>query len=145
MLDRLTLQVNRGIVADLAAAGFPEVRVAHSKVFENLRHDGSTASELAEAGGMTKQSMGELVDHLERHGIVRRVADPTDGRARRVHLTRRGDRVVGVAREALERIHAEWKAELGPRRFADLSRALAILVRDEDVGMPRPEWGTRQW
>ena len=40
---------------------------------------GTTVSLLAERARMTKQAMAELVRHLEAHGYVRRVPDPTDG------------------------------------------------------------------
>ena len=44
-------------------------------------------SVLAERAAITKQSMAELVAHLERHGYVERVPDPTDRRAKLVRST----------------------------------------------------------
>jgi MarR family transcriptional regulator, temperature-dependent positive regulator of motility len=52
----------------LRAAGYGDVRPAHYAIFRYLEDEGSRVTELAEAAGMTKQSMGELVDHLERRG-----------------------------------------------------------------------------
>ena len=42
---------------------------------------------------MTKQSMAQLVAHLERHGYVERIPDPADGRAKLVRATERGREV----------------------------------------------------
>ena len=55
-------------------------------------------SVLADRARMTKQSMTELVAHLERHGYVERVPDPADGRAKLVRATGRGREVYAVAR-----------------------------------------------
>ena len=44
-------------------------------------------SELARRAQITKQSMSELVAHLERHGYVERVPDPDDRRAKLVRAT----------------------------------------------------------
>ncbi len=53
--------------------------------------DGRRVTDLAAHAGKTKQSMHELVGHLERHGYQRREPDPSDTRARLVSLTERGD------------------------------------------------------
>jgi hypothetical protein len=67
--------------ARLAEQGHPQIRVAHGNVFQFLDDEGTRASDLAARAQMTKQSMGELIAHLEAHGYVERVPDPGDGRA----------------------------------------------------------------
>ena len=47
-------------------------------------------SELAARAQITKQSMAELVAHLEQYGYVERIPDPADGRAKLVRATIRG-------------------------------------------------------
>ena len=74
----------------LAEAGYPEIRPAHGTVFQFLDDEGTRVSVLAERAQMTKQSMAELVAHLEAHGYVERVPDPSDRRAKLVRATRRG-------------------------------------------------------
>ena len=49
-----------------------------------------TLAGLARALLVTKQNMTGMTTRLESLGLLRRVADPTDLRAMRVHLTRRG-------------------------------------------------------
>ena len=54
----------------LAERGFPEVRPAHGNVFGFLDDAGTRLGVLAERAQVTRQSMAELVAHLERHGFV---------------------------------------------------------------------------
>ena len=69
--------------ADRAARrrGHPADPRAHGMVFQYLDDAGTRVGVLAERAQMTKQSMAELVAHLERHGYVERVSRPGDGRA----------------------------------------------------------------
>jgi DNA-binding MarR family transcriptional regulator len=76
---------------------------------------------------MTKQSMAELVAHLERHGYVERIPDPADRRAKLVRVTRRGRQVIPLAREAITEVEARWSEALGERDLERLRRLLARL------------------
>jgi DNA-binding MarR family transcriptional regulator len=76
---------------------------------------------------MSKQSAGVLVDELQRLGYVRRVPDPTDGRARLIVIEQRGRRAVEVAMATRDEILAEWQAYLGTRNFALLQQILDQL------------------
>jgi DNA-binding MarR family transcriptional regulator len=68
-----------------------------------------------------------MVGQLECLGYVRRVADPTDGRARLIVIEERGRRAVEVAAAALDEILAEWKAYLGTGNFTLLHQILDQL------------------
>src|SRR5215218_9207594 len=118
------------LMVRLAAHGHPEVRAAHGAVFEFLDDAGTRVSVLADRARMTKQSMTELVAHLERHGYVARIPDPADGRAKLVRATARGREVYAIAREAMEEVQARLEARLGSARMAEL-RALLIEVGEE--------------
>jgi DNA-binding MarR family transcriptional regulator len=115
------------IHARLAERGHPEVRQAHGAVFQFLDDEGTHVSTLAERAQMTKQSMAELVAHLERHGYVERVPDPADRRAKLVRLTPRGREAVPVAREAIADLEARWSDVLGERDMKRLRRLLERL------------------
>jgi DNA-binding MarR family transcriptional regulator len=111
----------------LAERGHPDVRPPHGNVFQFLDDAGTRVSVLAQRAQITKQSMAELVAHLERHGYVERVPDPTDRRAKLVRATRRGREVYAIAREFVADIEAEWTARLGEakmRRLRELLREL---------------------
>jgi DNA-binding MarR family transcriptional regulator len=118
------------LMARLADAGHPEVRAAHGAVFEYLDDAGTRVSVLAERARMTKQSMTELVAHLQRHGYVERVPDPADGRAKLVVATAQGREVYGIARATVRDVQARLEQRLGAARMAEL-RALLLEVGEE--------------
>jgi MarR family transcriptional regulator, temperature-dependent positive regulator of motility len=111
----------------LRAAGYGHVRPAHYAIFRYLEDEGSRVTELAEAAGMTKQSMGELVDHLERRGYVERCPDPRDGRAKIVVLTAKGRRGIEAAAELIAEIEGELARWMGKERLEELTGSLADL------------------
>lgn len=115
------------VYSALAAGGYPEIRPAHGVVFRYIHADGSRIVELAERAGMTKQSMAVLVDYLAAHGHVRVEPDPSDGRAKRVRLTRRGKEVQRTALKLSRQVEAEWAALIGEREMASLRRLLERL------------------
>ncbi len=115
------------IFAALAAAGFDDLTVAQGRVAARIGEHGTRLTELAEQAQVTKQTAGFLVDQLERAGYVRRVPDPTDGRARLVCFTERGLAVVAVARRVEAEVEAEWTAHLGEESTRALREALTRL------------------
>ena len=115
------------IGAQLAARGYDGIRPAHQNVFQFIEPAGTRVTVLAERAQMTKQSMAELVAHLESHGYVERVADPSDGRAKLVRLTDRGRETVPIALEAIRGLGEEWRSAIGSRRFDQLIGGLQAL------------------
>jgi DNA-binding MarR family transcriptional regulator len=111
-----------------AERGHPDVRPPHGNVFQFLDDGGTRVSVLAQRAQITKQSMAELVAHLERHGYVERVPDPADGRAKLVRATDRGREVYAIARDAMLEVQERLEARLGADRMATLRRLL------EEVG-----------
>src|SRR5258708_34026689 len=79
--------LSQDVFDHVSASGFADLRPAHGNVLERLTFtDEARLSAMAAAAGMTAQSMGELVDDLERRGYVKRSEDPAD---RRANLARR--------------------------------------------------------
>jgi DNA-binding MarR family transcriptional regulator len=93
-----------------------------------LEEGGSRVTELADAAGMTKQSMGELVDYLEGRGYVRRHPDPRDGRARIVSPTEAGRRGIEAAVGCLAEIEADLAERMGEDELKRLSGLLWELT-----------------
>lgn len=108
-------------------AGFDDWTLAQCRVFQRIDTNGSRLTDLAVEAQMSKQSAGVMVDQLERLGYVRRVPDPTDGRARLIVLEERGRRAVEAANVTLEEILSEWEAYLGTRNFTLLHQILDQL------------------
>jgi MarR family transcriptional regulator, lower aerobic nicotinate degradation pathway regulator len=90
---------------------------------------------------LDKSSVTGLVDRAERRGLVDRVADPDDGRAVRVKLTRKGRALVTrAAAEVDEELEAATADLTDPQRrqlAALLSRIASPPARRADSGNSR--------
>ena len=128
------------LFARLAAAGFDDLRPAHSPVFQHLERGGTRIGVLAERAQMTNQSMGYLVDALESRGYVERRPDPNDRRAALVVITDRGRAQIATARREIAEIEREWEERIGSKRMAALLDALDALAGSLDS---EPESGRR--
>ena len=73
LLDAATESVLAEFRRDLEEAGYADIRPTHGCVFRFVRDDGMRLTELAGLAGMTKQSVGELVDDLVDLGYVERI------------------------------------------------------------------------
>lgn len=98
-----------------------------ARVFQRVGPAGSRMSELAAATQLTKQTLGSIVDQLERGGYVERIRDPADGRARFVRLTALGHELVDITVPVVRAVESEWEAHLGVRRTRELRRTLTAL------------------
>ncbi len=92
-------------------------------VLGNLSRGGSrgfSQIELARLLDVGKVTLGGLVDRLEEHGLVERVADAEDRRAKRVLMTRKGKTLIkklehiatGINQEIMQGISAQEQAQL---------------------------------
>jgi DNA-binding MarR family transcriptional regulator len=121
----------------LAERGHPEVRPAHGYAFQAIGAEGSTAGELGQRLGVTKQAAGQMVDELVRLGYVTREPDPADGRRRLVRLTPRGVDCLRASAEIFDELLAEWRAQ-----STDVDAAIAALDQLAELygGRLRPIW-----
>ena len=71
--------------------------------------------------------MAELVEHLERHGYVERLPDPSDRRAKLVRATARGRELYAIAREVVAELEEEWTKLLGKEKMRRLRAILEEL------------------
>lgn len=107
-------------LAHLAAR--QQVSAAHIHITRHLSLRGARLVDLAEAAGMSKQAMGNLVDQCEAWGLVQREPDPHDARARRVCFTSAGLDWLRAFREAVQQAEDEFRAEVG----ADVATVVAL-------------------
>ncbi len=130
LFQRVAQEMVQELVARVTAAGYPDIRPADSRVFENLDPDGTRLTELAARAQMTHQSMGELVDSLVMRGYLERQADPADRRARLVCLTPRGRDLMRLAIGELAEIESTWLERIGGDTGCDARAALARALRE---------------
>jgi DNA-binding MarR family transcriptional regulator len=79
---------------------------------------------------ITRQSVHELLTHMEEHGYLAREADASNGRARVVRLTATGRRLELEIRAQAGAAEAHIAALLGARRFLHLSDGLLELAQE---------------
>lgn len=114
------------VLARVREAGY-EVTAAQGRIFARIGPAGTRLSDLATQAQVTKATAGFIVDQLERSGLVRRVPDPDDGRARLVTITDKGQNAVRLAADEVAAVEAEWTAHLGARRMRGLRQTLTQL------------------
>ena len=104
------------------------LRAAHTALLPHLDFEGLRLTSLASKIGTSKQAVGQLVDDLAAMGLVERVADPDDHRAKLIRFSRRGHAALlhglGVLRELEDRLGAA----VGARRMRDLHETLTLLI-----------------
>jgi len=112
----------------------PEVRPAHTALFPHLDFDGVRLTDL----GITKQAAGQLVDDLAAAGMVERLDDPTDRRAKRIRFSRRGYTALMHGLGVLREVEAALAAALGRRRMRALHETLRLVIEALELAEPRP-------
>jgi DNA-binding MarR family transcriptional regulator len=137
LLAKASQRWNELLAEGFAAEGFPEVRPAYGSVLiPLLEEDGLRMGEIARRARLSKQTMTTLVRLCERDGLVARRADPADGRATRVHLTRKARRFEPAAEHVLTGLERSVSATLGKRRAAATRQALTELIELEPAVDP---------
>lgn len=91
------------------------------------RRDGMTQTLLASDLDLTKVAIGGLLDRMEASGYVERRADPSDGRARRVYLTKEGVALVSTIRENVEAVEVGILAKIPETELDQASETLLAL------------------
>jgi DNA-binding MarR family transcriptional regulator len=128
LLVQLTRVFQTELFERLVAAGVEDARVAHTHVTAFIKADGSRLTELASQARMTLPAMSELVDDLQRLGIVERRPDPSDGRAKLICLTAAGWDAMRVGHRVIAEIEAEYEELVGAERFEAAAQTLDGLL-----------------
>ena len=107
-------------LSNLAARG--HLSASHIHITRHLALEGSRLTELAQHANMSKQAMGKLVDQCEAWGLVTRLNDPRDARARRVMFTPVGLSWLQAFQQAVAQAEAELRTAVG----AEVATVIAI-------------------
>ncbi len=120
-----SLRLARRVHPDMDAAGYALI-----SQIELGAEAGVRASDVAQALGLDKSTVSRGITQLENLGLIERVGDPDDGRARLLRLTSTGaDRFDAMRAQR----QMEFRAILdrwNPTDLADLGRLLARLNAD---------------
>ncbi|HET8598914.1 MAG TPA: MarR family transcriptional regulator [Segeticoccus sp.] len=107
-----------------------DVAPAQARLLAHVQQVGpARTGDLARADHCTQPTMTGQLHRLEQQGWVRRLSDPTDGRASLVEITDEGRRALGEVRAARERVIAPLLAQLSSEERQQLSQGLAVVQR----------------
>jgi DNA-binding MarR family transcriptional regulator len=115
-------------LANLAARD--QISAAHIHITRHLALEGSRLTALAQAAGMSKQAMGDLVDQCEAWGLVQRARDEQDGRAKKVIFTADGLAWLQAFKEAVAQAEGEFKEALGQEVATVVALGLEAYAQD---------------
>lgn len=122
------MQLARRVHPEMDAAGY--ALISQIELGTAGGRPGVRASDVAQALGLDKSTVSRGLTHLETLGLIERVGDPDDGRARLLRLTQTGADRFGAMRSQRQ---AEFRAILDrwqPQDLSDLARLLTRLNQD---------------
>lgn len=105
---------NEGVPLALSnLAARDQISAAHVHITRHLAIEGSRLTDLAQAAGMSKQAMGDLVDQCTAWGLVQRQSDLQDARAKRVVFTADGLAWLQAFKDAVAQAETEFRDAVG--------------------------------
>jgi DNA-binding MarR family transcriptional regulator len=116
------------MLAGIHAAGYLDVTTAMIALFRFAGVDGRRPSEIAATARLSKQATNDLLRELERLGYVERHPDPTDGRARIVRLTARGQGLDTAVWTAGREVEQSWRDRFGDTQWTTFNAVLDALI-----------------
>lgn len=109
-------------LSNLAARG--RLSASHIHITRHLALEGSRLTELARCANMSKQAMGKLVAQCEAWGLVTRLVEARDARARRIVFTPVGLAWLQAFRQAVAQAEEELRAAVGAEVAAVIAMGL---------------------
>lgn len=108
----------------IASAGF-ELTPGEARALLSIGHrSGCRQNEIAEKMGVEPMTMSGYIDKLESLGLVERMPDPTDRRARNVILTPKAEPMLAEVRKLAKYLLSDMLVELNEDQREALRNAL---------------------
>ena len=118
--------------AEFARRGFPTTGASVGFMLRTLDRGAFTTTQLGEQLGITTQGAAKVIDEMVAVGYVERRPDPTDKRAKTLHLAERGQEALATAR----RFHHEYEHRLteqfGAEKVAILREILNHMINSPE-------------
>jgi len=126
----------RALRTATAEQGFDDQGRSDGFVLRTLGSGPTSISGLAERLEITKQGASQIVDDMERRGYVERRPDPTDARARLLHLTSRGQAALAAARKFHQSYERRLRREHGDAAIDAVREVLTTMAGETQVNNP---------
>ena len=125
LLTRASYVLETKLTAALEALGIPP---RSHYVLTTAMTGEHTQIELARLIGLDKTTMVVVLDELEAAGLAERRPSKTDRRARVIHVTKAGERLLRKGDELIHEVYDEVLAPLAPRERQAFLDSLGKLV-----------------
>jgi DNA-binding MarR family transcriptional regulator len=114
---------------DRRAVGLGVTRAQWKVLFRLTRQPGLRQIELADMLDIEPITLSRIVDRLEDGGLVERVADPSDRRAWRLHVTAKAQPLVEKLHRIADEMISEAFAGIDPKEI-EITRQVLARVRE---------------
>lgn len=123
----------RAISQHLSRSVHPEMEPAAYGLLTILEREGAMRlTDLAASIGVGKPSVSRQITFLENVGLVRKEADPSDGRAQAISLTAKGSRQMRTVQAARKEVFHARLAAWSETELRQLATLMAKLNADYD-------------
>ena len=130
LIRRLQQQSTQIFQARTQADGFDLTSVQFAALDVLAQQPGIDQASLAANISFDRATIGGVIDRLEQKGLVQRTVSEQDRRARRLRLTRAGQRLLTSSRPVVEALQAEILAPLSPEE-----RAAFVQLAQKALGL----------
>jgi len=128
---RLLLEAFRAFETQLAkmlgAKGFTDVTTGNFNILRHLNPEGMRLSELARDAQISKQAIGKMIKDLEFKGYVELVPDDSDGRAKYVHFTAKGKKLIDQAVIMVSEMEKQYQTMLGTKNYDKFRQSVSLI------------------
>jgi DNA-binding MarR family transcriptional regulator len=131
LLSNALRRFEERVMALMIERGHVQMRRSLINLTRHLDLAGTRITDLARRAAMTNAAMSELIDQCEAIGLVERIADVADKRARIVRFTANGEEWLKDFGRAVAKAQREMAEEVGQQ---ELSVMLAALARYGGTG-----------
>ncbi len=121
---------------DRRAVGLGVTRAQWKVLFRLARHPGMRQIDLADMLDIEPITLSRIVDRLEEGGLVERVADPSDRRAWRLHVTARAQPLIAKLRSIADDLIADAFAGIDPKDIEITRQVLGKARENASRSMP---------
>ena len=103
------------------------------KVLEYLlEHDGAQSSDICRGFAIDKSTMASILPRMEKAGLVRREASPTDRRASLIWITDKGRELALIVKQAIFAVDTDLTQDVSAEDLAACERVLARMAANAD-------------
>lgn len=103
--------------------------MAIGQILLNIDPDGTPSTKLGPKMGQESRSLVRILQNMEDEGLIKRVADKTDKRIVRIHLTPKGKQMRDVSRDTVVKFNEAVQSRFTPTQLNNFRMVMSELDR----------------